>query len=351
MPFKNILPLLIVVCFLSACGKKQTPSPGQQKSTTPVDIYMAGAQLTSTGNYVATYWKNGIAFRLADSSSASSAVAISVSGSNVAVTGDATINGKETQVYWKNGVMTPLSTYEGAIAFSAHNVAISGDDVYVVGESNENASGQASYWKNGVFTTFPVISDLSFAQSIYINGSDIYIAGTTIKNFANYATIWKNGVPTVFPNIDSRANDVVVSGNDVYIAGYIGTSAAYWKNGVAYTVQPDNTISSTMANSIAVSGNNVYLTGISVLLNSTVNTNAIATCWKNGVATYITPKIAIQSNSYGSEGQAIEVNSGDIYVAGWFLNNYNCYWENGKLVPLTGTSATTTVNSMTIAPR
>jgi hypothetical protein len=67
------------------------------------DVYIAGSE--QVGEYsVATYWKNGQAVRLSDSSSyGAAAYSILVSGSDVYVPGFENVGEGPTATYWKNG--------------------------------------------------------------------------------------------------------------------------------------------------------------------------------------------------------------------------------------------------------
>jgi len=349
MSFKNILHILIAVCLLSACSKKQTPTPGQQQSTTPVDVYMAGTILASNGHYVAAYWKNGVPVKLGDSSSNSFAYSIAVNGTDIYVAGNNTINGNTVYLYWKNGVATILTTPSNVSVYqstSAHGIAVSGNDVYVMCYSAvQNGYEKAGYWKNGTLVLLPSTASWATAQSIFINGNDVYVAGQTEPLDIGYATYWKNGVATVLSDTASAANDIIVKGNDVYIAGILNVSAVYWKNGTAHKATSNDGSADALA--IAVNGNDVYLAGYTNLITA----NDAATYWKNGVSTYITPLTPYQTGQNWSSGQAIAINGDDMYITGPFLNYYNCYWENGKFIPLAeNANMEYTINGLAIVP-
>ena len=127
-----------------------------------------------------------------------------------------------------------------------------------------------------------------------------------------------------------KKNDPVPAAKNVYIAGSISKGtvavATYWKNGVA-TQLTDGT-KGAIAYSIAVSGNDIYVGGIE---QDTPGRNAIIKYWKNGIPTTL---------SVGplAEFGSMTVVGNDVYVTGSEAENIGRvakYWKNGVETRLT----------------
>jgi len=115
------------------------------------------------------------------------------------------------------------------------------------------------------------------------------------------------------PKTDSiQTTPVWPTDADVY---FVGTSeqgnqtvATYWKNGVATVLSPGND-----ATGIAVSGNDVYVTG---------QASGDAAYWKNGVLT------SLKVSQVTTQALAITISAGDVYIAGE-IDGKASYWKNG----------------------
>ena len=99
---------------------------------------------------VAKYWKNGQAIPLTDGTRQAYANCISISGSDVYVAGQESANSTPFYIasnyiakYWKNGVAV-LLTNASSDAW-ANSITVVDNNVYVAGYEN----GIAKYWKNG----------------------------------------------------------------------------------------------------------------------------------------------------------------------------------------------------------
>ena len=298
------------------------------------------------GNMIeAKYWKNDVPTILSDHSRVND---IFVSGNDVYACGFErdTISGRNTPIYWKNGIGNTLpitSTSSG----SAESIFIVGNDVYVAGgELTSSLTSVASYWKNGVLTTLSdSTNSIHAAYSIFVSGNDTYVVGNKFNSVGGFGAsnttgkFWKNGIETPLtntPNFISSANSVFVSGNDVYIAGSESSgstsTAKYWKNNVEIRL---NSINSGRATDIFVSGNDVYVVGDEYVGGGK---NAIV-YWKNG------NKIIVTDGSISSYANSIQVNGNDVYVSGYELGVISpvMYWKNGTKITLTdGTNSTYT---------
>jgi hypothetical protein len=150
-------------------------------------------------------------------------------------------NQADTAVQWKNGIRSSYTNDNGQDRV-AYSVAVSGADVYAAGSFTTSPV----YWKNGVITMLTTsISGTSYgggyAKSVALAGSDVYVVGGYDSLGGTLtAGYWKNGVLIPLQNNlsnSSFANAIAFAGNDIYIVGAIisadhkSSSPAYWKNG------------------------------------------------------------------------------------------------------------------------
>lgn len=238
------------------------------------DVYAAGSyQIGSTPSIsIACYWKNGVLHSIGNPSISSYATGIAIDGNDVYVTGNTNTQG----LFWKNGIINQLAN-NNAIFSSAESVFIKDRDVYIAG-SVSPFTRNACYWKNGVLTVLSTKS--SVANAIALNGNDVYVAGDDVINGKpTSALFWKNGTSFFLGSENassSSGNAIAFKNNDIYIAGYAAINAqpiaVYWKNGTMN--KPSNAVSFRAAFGIATFGNDVYVVGGGNLSGS-------ATIWKN----------------------------------------------------------------------
>jgi hypothetical protein len=177
---------------------------------------------------VAMYWKNGIGTAMGKETTLTD---VFVAGTDVYISGyQPDENGDYVATYWKNGKAVKLaSAVPGA---EANGIAVSGTDVYVAGKgTNKNREEIAVFWKNGKETR---LAGGTGAKAVSISGNDVYFAGFERNaKGTNIAVAWKNGAPTRLTNDKGGAgvNNMATSGQDVYVTGYIEGQATYWKNG------------------------------------------------------------------------------------------------------------------------
>lgn len=202
------------------------------------DVHIVGFGDVSWGggDPVALYWKNGVATELVKYYPAyglfnaqSHAYAIALQGSDALIAGGSTPNTDSSPppnnysgpMYWKNNVVTPLTSAGSGGRSEAKSIAVSGADIYVL------AAGPTSkpmYWKNStgvtLKTNFSSTNDSYISinpMGIAVNNSDVYIAGySQIFNAQGLATsnvqafYWKNGEIVKLPGKAAQANALVV---------------------------------------------------------------------------------------------------------------------------------------------
>jgi hypothetical protein len=309
--------IIILIFSLAACTKNNSPKPAPAKP----DIYLTGYAGYGNTIFGSVYWKNGVLIPL---TGGQFATGIDFIDTNVYVVGNAGYQmpsggGTATEaVYWKNGVMVKL----GNPPSYASAIVISGTDIYIAGMAEVNNVYCAVYWKNGVLDTLTT-SPYSVANAIAVSGSDMYIAGNT-GSTGHDAVYWKNGVQIPLEN-SSEANAIAVSGTDVYVAGFEYTAqsikaAVYWKNGVRVNLNSaliDTSITNTYASSIAVSGNDVHVTGYMG--------QAQGVYWKNGIQESVN-NANFTNMTFNVNG--IVLSGSDVYIS---LNTC-AYWKNDSVI-------------------
>lgn len=305
-------------------------------------VYIAGYENNGHAS-VAKYWKNGVAVSLADGTYPSAANGIFLSGNDVYTAGYELDGNLQLARYWKNSTRVTLGTG----ASSANSIAVNGNNVYVGGWEVVNGFDIPRYWSNGTGITVnvndPIISQtvLSNGQcsSVYLENGNIYSVGF-YRNSQGRFSPWEttNGIipANTIPNNDKfcYANAVFVAGSDKYVAGNQNSAstglamATLWKNGVATTLT-DGTVSVGVATAVVTSGSDVYVAGWEQE-DYYHGGPQYAKYWKNGVV--------VKLSTVSSAATGIAVFGNDVYVSGWESNGTNNvakYWKNGVPVSLT----------------
>jgi hypothetical protein len=336
---------------INACG-----------SPTGANVYAAGSVVNTSGNYVATLWKNGVATNLTDGTKNARAASVFVSGTDVYVagyeTGENAYNFTVAKI-WKNGMAINLTN--GTISAEANSVFVSGTDVYVAGrEAVGNGSvWLAKVWKNGVATALSNdYQGRASANSVAVAGTDVYVAGTVQEYGSgfiqfNVPKIWKNGINIQNTSEYGISNSIFVSGTDVYTTinrYYLGITGSrksdLWKNNILTNIFAEDLsiYARKYASSVFVSSNDVY-----VALSETAGSNTSpqiskAKVWKNGIVTDLT------NGTYDASANSIFVLGTDVYVGG---SEYTAtgglavkIWKNGIATNLTNGTNYAIVNSI-----
>ncbi len=208
------------------------------------DVHAVGYEYGS-GSYYPVYFKNGNKVSVEGSTLNTTFRSIAVSGSDVYICGIQVKYGlRGIAKFWKNGQEFTLNPSEDASAF---DIQVSGGDVYIAGSVYPNAV----YWKNGVLTS---LSSGTGATAISIVGPDVYVAGTQSFQGGSFALVWKNGAETRLTVPDFNHNELEyefaeslhVSNGEVYVGGGLNISSnsggslyvpKYWKNGTAFSLR------------------------------------------------------------------------------------------------------------------
>jgi hypothetical protein len=152
---------------------------------------------------------------------------------------------------------------------------------------------------------------------------DVYVAGYHGGN----AAYWKNGVLFTLPkmtNYPTSATSIHVY-NDVYVTGYTGGLPLYWKNGVAnFLSVPSGTVIGE-TDDVIVREDGVHICGSYVVQNK-----ATAAYWKNGVRT----DLQTPSSFTNARADKMTIVGSDVYISGYVLT-WNtslltaAIWKNG----------------------
>ncbi len=279
------------------------------------DVYVGGntldASLKFGNDSIATIWKNGVPTTLSNTLSAISA--ITVANGNVYAVGNNTDANYTTALatLWTNGKPTQLmdgmipSTNYPNITYG-NSVFVSGSDVYVAGSAEKNSqvapntyfdAHVAVYWKNGVPVDLSQVTNQGpniDATSIAVSGSDVYVTGNIQAASPSnpQAVYWKNGTQVAlsagnFTGFGDTASSIAISGPNVYVSGGPdGHVQGYWVNGTFIPVMAPAAIETERTAQIAANGTDVYFVGS---IQGTTNGNYVASYWKNGVPTKLTP--------------------------------------------------------------
>ncbi len=308
------------------------------KPNTDPDVYVAGQY-----GRQAVYWKNGVMHPLTTGENRARATSIFVERGDIYVLGlETTQDTLSTRIkYWKNGEATVLTSTSSSTLVNnqmlVKNLVVTSKDVYILG-NYDSVHGYASwtmpcYWKNEKL--HPVSPDKKIdavAESIFVAGTDVYVAGFE-QSYASElkALYWKNGVPMKLSAEKSQdlAHTIFVSGKDVYVAGEELTQpnhrAKYWKNGRAVLLS-DGT-KDAQVYSMYVSGNDVYVAG--EIRDDNFRSEAVY--WKNGQL------VKLSDEKQDACAKSIRIFNKDVYISGYEMEGEHVaakYWKNNKEVRL-----------------
>lgn len=216
------------------------------------------------------------------------------------------------------------------------------NDVYVLG----NFGKTLMYWKNGIPTQITESKNRIIGKAIQVVGDNIYSAADdyTVDGYP-IAKYWINGEEFVLSAQKSGVTDMAVFNNDVYVVGYeVDNTGLYiatlWKNGVATHLDSGGNLS--IANAITINNGDVYIAGYKADYNK--GDKEIAKYWINGEAVEITQNTT-------ANAQDIYIKDNKIYtLVNETVNNVVLakYWENGNDFILSENNTATLGRSMTI---
>ena len=113
------------------------------------------------------------------------------------------LEGSETTaLYWVNGTPETLPSPSGTTNAEATAITVSGSNVYVSGWVTANGSTESAvYWVNGTLESLPLPSGTTSAVATGIavatySGTIVYVSGYAYSNtMLKTATYWASGIP------------------------------------------------------------------------------------------------------------------------------------------------------------
>lgn len=358
---------MLVLCLVAACSKKQDPNPPEEEEELQLELradettVVAGSEITfevtANGQPVADAdlfidGNNITGYRHTFADAGTTSVVAKKQGYkdsepltvvieeasydvDIYVLGDEGTEGLNhyQPLYWKNGEPYVFN-HEAAADMIFNRIAIADNKIYAVGERVYSSSRATAFFEvDGHLEELTESSGFASAKDIYVSDGNVYVGG--IKNESGSVTsivYWKNGeLVTVASGTlgNTSGGSIAVKGNDVYIAGMLDGDLMYWKNGASVPLEGEP----GEVTDIAVAGNgDVYVSGY------TFGSPDVAQYWKNG------EKIALGTGERASQANAIYIENGDVYVAGWETVPRSSgsgtvriarYWKNGEAVDLT----------------
>jgi hypothetical protein len=200
-----------------------------------VDVYVAGSK-----DGKACYWKNGQVIMLNSGTfTATIAKKIIVNNGNVYVLGENTTADPTIYLYWKNGVLTNLTTTLNIPTFGntlgITDMDVSGNDVYFVGYipsviTIPNPPVNLVYWKNNVATIVKEYNSSFYNTVSFIKvlNNVVYVAGPGTTNNANFAIngYYANNIFNEIPN--SQLSGFDVKNNQIFAYGTQNSVGFYY---------------------------------------------------------------------------------------------------------------------------
>lgn len=327
--------ILITVCAFESCSKNKQDPPDFQYGA-EVDVYVAGAEQTTAGKWVAKYWKNGTPVELSDGVNNAEATSVFVLGEDVYVAGQETDNTTSIAKYWKNGAEVALT--DGTERAEVHSIFVEGQMVYVAGALRDNLGrSRAVYWKNGTPFTLSSSSGMGMATAIAAAHGNVYVAGYEEEGTKGWkAKVWENDIATQLSSTNSYADALFLDGNDVYVSGSEDEPngdriGKVWKNGhELYRLNEEYDFGLTY--SLFVEKGEVYVAGS----ERSAQKIYAAKVWHNGKGRKLNPE-AEDSNTFA---RAVAAHNGEIYVVNVLAPKFEFegevrLWKNGQYEKLT----------------
>lgn len=308
------------------------------------------------------YWKTGDTetSMLSDASRSTRAHSVWVSGSDVYIGGESTVDeyGYLAATVWKNGQPTYLTDTSLPIDGAVYSLCADGSDVYAAGfyrvarsETTSFRRDAAVVWKNSEPFDLTDGSNYAQARAVTVAGGTVYAVGES-SNGDGYsvATLWSSASGTwedkqtkslADGSNHTYAQSVCVADGDVYVAGYGYDTQNYyvamlWKNDEP--VQLISQGAQSYAYSVCVADGHVYVAGWEYKVYDGAEC-AVATLWVDSKPYYLTDE------KKSSQARCVFVKDGNVYVSG-FLGDQAVIWENGEPVCITDGSDSAAVTSV-----
>ena len=212
------------------------------------DVYITGGVSVSpaTGNTFsqACYWKNNVRVNLphfipATGGNYATTFAITIVNGDIYALGvnGSSFSDRQQLIVWKNGVLNYFASVATGSIYGG-SIAVYGNDIYVAGAIEDGTFNKAAYWKNGVITTLS--TTLSSSSDIKVDQTGVHVlyGEYTGGGVATAVKYWKDGVNTTISTQQPEVGKMLIKGSDAYVTGAERETgsfipkACYWKNGV-----------------------------------------------------------------------------------------------------------------------
>lgn len=303
---------LILFCFFGCDKAIQEPAK---------EVYIAGYSYDSNGKQTAMYWKNGVPSVLDGGTEAND---VYVKNNDVYAVGVGSESGKQIVKLWKNGISQNIS--DANKNHKAQKIMVVNNDVYILGDqqldylTNDERGVKIVYWKNG--NPYPVNSGTSYAHGtdMFIDNGDVYVCG--VEN--GLSKYWKNGKETLIDNAD-YVHGISVYKNDVFVigTGYPKNNryreSILWKNGNQNSLT--NGTFNCVSALIAIDQANIYYLVSEQDSNNPKGGYKIKQ-WKNGIESLV------EQGDGSWSARDIFISNDDVYLLEGFYPQYK-YSVNG----------------------
>lgn len=272
---------------LHPAGEVLTESISHGMTQAGGDIYICGF-IEQNGKKRACYWKNGAVQFLTDGTNNAEASSIAVNGTDVYAAGyETTSTGKYVAKYWKNGQAVTLN---GSLAdeFRVESIAVSGSTVYTLVYNLTTFRGISLFANSTSLFAYPITSSNDAITDIAVQGSDVF----TIGRIGNEPVYYKNNTKIIIrPAIPNSAayGGIVFNGTDFYIGGIIpagvsNIAAVYWKNGnqLFQVGNPADEPPASNSRAVAFHEGTLYVAGTKRRPADAGRQQSRAVYWKNG---------------------------------------------------------------------
>ncbi len=244
---------------------------------------------------------------------------------------------------WEDGVKTDLPVPDRDPPGSGYATCVAAGSVYVGGRvTNEEGYINACGWSDGTLNLledFPEGTTYSSVNDVAYDGTNLILAGScTDYDYGNKTLhTWKiedgdirSDLPVPEGVTYGDVGGLFLDGSDVYVCGFyqVGEeqTACYWKNGERTDIETGEVV---RLNAIAVNNGDIFVAGWTAEWSSeamqmnqrVLPENRRACVWKNGTRTYLST-----DESYASD---LKVYGDDVVVAGYCGESpeqYGAFW-------------------------
>jgi probable HAF family extracellular repeat protein len=234
--------------------------------------------------------------------------------------------------FWESGVMKNLITLD-SLDSEAKGINNSAQVVgYVNARNSSGGISKAFLWVKGIVSTFTLLEDFSWANSINDAGQ---IVGLGLSNNgAAHAFLWQGGIRTDLGTLGRSPSEALDINKSAQVVGYSQINdtthhAFLWENGVMKDL---NTLLSVKSGLVLIRANSINDAGqiVGESRINDINGSSRAFLWQNGVLTNL-------GTLGGNSSHARSINNFGKIVGSSTINDTTRHaflWENGVMKDL-----------------